>query len=118
MASLAFLPIVVVGVVFVPAAIYLLPIGRIGAGIFFILFYMLLSTGIEDVLKPKLVGSRVKIHTLLVFLAIMGGLKLFGFLGIIYGPLMVTAFLSLTDIYQANYQRFVQPAASSESTSG
>ena len=48
-------------------------------------------------------------HTLLVFLSIMGGLKLFGILGIIYGPLVVTAFLTLTDLYEASYQRIVEP---------
>lgn len=48
-------------------------------------------------------------HTLLVFLSIMGGLKLFGILGIIYGPLIITAFLTLTDIYHANYQKLFAP---------
>jgi predicted PurR-regulated permease PerM len=48
-------------------------------------------------------------HTLLVFLSIIGGLKLFGILGIIYGPLVVTAFLTLADIYEANYRELVEP---------
>ena len=52
---------------------------------------------------------RVKMHTLLVVLSIMGGLKLFGILGIIYGPLVVTAFLTLTDIYHVSYQKLVDP---------
>jgi len=109
MALLAFLPIVGIGVVFVPAAIYLFLQGRFGAGIFFIVFYVLLSGGIEYFFKPKLVGQRVQMHTLLVFLSIIGGLKLFGILGIIYGPLVVTAFLTLTDIYESSYQRIVEP---------
>ncbi len=48
-------------------------------------------------------------HTLLVFLSIIGGLKLFGILGIIYGPLVVTAFLTLSDIYESSYRRIVEP---------
>jgi predicted PurR-regulated permease PerM len=55
------------------------------------------------------VGKRVQMHTLLVFLSIIGGLKLFGILGIIYGPLVVTAFLTLVDIYEASYQKLVEP---------
>jgi len=47
----------------------------------------------------------------LVFLSIIGGLKLFGILGIIYGPLVVTAFLTLADIYESSYQRIVAPGA-------
>ena len=111
MALLAFLPIVGVGAVFLPAALYLILQGRLAAGIFFIVFYVVLSGGIEYLFKPKLVGKRVQMHTLLVFLSIIGGLKLFGILGIIYGPLVVTAFLTLTDIYKSSYQRIVEPEA-------
>lgn len=108
MGLLAFLPIIGIGVIFVPASAYLLLSGRIGAGIFFIVFYLVLSGGTEYLFKPKLVGKRVQMHTLLVFLAIIGGLQLFGILGIIYGPLIVTAFLTLSDIYHVSYQRLVE----------
>jgi predicted PurR-regulated permease PerM len=109
MALLAFLPILGIGAVFIPAAIYLFLTSRIAAGIFFLVFYVLLSGGIEYFFKPKLVGQRVQMHTLLVFLSIIGGLKLFGILGIIYGPLVVTAFLTLADIYEASYRELVEP---------
>jgi predicted PurR-regulated permease PerM len=109
MALLAFLPIVGIGAVFIPAAVYLFITGRIAAGIFFLVFYLVLSGSIEYFFKPKLVGKRVQMHTLLVFLSIIGGLKLFGILGIIYGPLVVTAFLTLADIYEASYQKLVEP---------
>jgi predicted PurR-regulated permease PerM len=110
MALLAFLPILGIGGVFVPAAIFLFLQGRIGAGIFFLVFYIVLSSSIEYFFKPKLVGKRVRMHTLIVFLSIIGGLKLFGILGIIYGPLVVTAFLTLAEIYQASYQQMVERA--------
>jgi predicted PurR-regulated permease PerM len=109
MGLLAFLPIIGIGVVFIPAAVYLILKGRIASGIFFIVFYLILSGGIEYLLKPKLVGHRVKMHTLLVFFSIVGGLQLFGILGIIYGPLVTTAFLTLTDIYYTSYQKMVDP---------
>ncbi len=109
MALLAFLPIVGIGAVFIPAAIFLFLKGRIAAGLFFIVFYILLSGIVEYYFKPKLVGKRVKMHTLLVFLSIIGGLQLFGILGIIYGPLVVTGFLTLKDIYYQSYRQFVAP---------
>ena len=108
MGLMAFLPILGIGIIFIPAAIYLFLVGRIAAGIFFIVFYVILSGGIEYIFKPRLVGHRVQMHTLLVFLSIIGGLKLFGILGIIYGPLIVTAFLTLTDIYKTSYQKLVE----------
>ncbi len=108
MGFLAFLPIAGIGLVFIPAAIYLFLIGKTAAAIIFIVFYIILSGSIEYIFKPKLVGSKVQIHTLLIFLSIIGGLKLFGILGIIYGPLIATAFLTLAGIYQASYQQVIE----------
>jgi predicted PurR-regulated permease PerM len=108
MAILAFFPIVGISVVLVPTSVYLLLKGRIAAGIFFLVFYIVVSSVIEYVVKPKLVGDRVQMHTLLVFIAVLGGLKVFGILGIIYGPLVVTAFLTLTDIYRSSYEAYIR----------
>lgn len=108
MGLLAFLPIIGIGVVLIPTSIYLLLKGYIATGIFFIVFYFVLSLGTEYLFKPKLVGHRVSMHPLLVFFAIIGGLKLFGILGIIYGPLVVTGFLTLAEIYRTNYQKLVE----------
>jgi predicted PurR-regulated permease PerM len=82
--------------------------GKIGIGIFLFLFYMLLSFTIESVIKPKLIGGQVKMHTLLVFLSFMGGLAVYGALGIIYGPLIMTAFLTLSDLYLVRYDFSLQ----------
>jgi predicted PurR-regulated permease PerM len=114
MSLVAFLPIIGTGVVFIPAAIYLYLMGRFAAGVFFVAFYLVLSVVMEYIFKPKLVGHRVNMHTLLVFLSIMGGVKLFGILGIIYGPLVVTAFLTLTEIYHTSYQYLVEDRESLE----
>ncbi len=98
MGILAFLPIFGIGLVMMPAALVLAFNGHISQGIFLFIFYLVLSFSMEYLLKPKLVGDQVKMHTLLVFLSIIGGLSVYGVLGIIYGPLIVTAFLTLSDI--------------------
>jgi len=108
MGFLAFLPILGVGLVFIPASLYLLLHGRFFAAGFFIIFYILLSGGIEYIFKPKLVGKRVRMHTLLVLFSIIGGLKMFGLLGIIYGPLVVTGFLTLTNMYHSTYRKMIE----------
>jgi len=107
MALLAFLPILGIGLVLVPAAVFLLLKGRIFVGVVFLVFYILVSGGVEYLIKPRIVGKRVQMHTLLVFLSIIGGLQMFGILGIIFGPLIVTAFLTLTDIYLTSYRQLV-----------
>ena len=108
MAILAFLPIVGIGIILVPAAFILFLKGNLGLAIFMLLFYAALSFTVEYLLKPWMVGERVKMHTLLVFLSILGGLSVYGVLGIIYGPLIVTAFLSMADIYRNNYSEYVR----------
>ena len=108
MAILAFLPIFGIGLVLVPTAIISFLKGEIGLAIFILIFYAALSFSVEYILKPWMVGERVKMHTLIVFLSILGGLSVYGFLGIIYGPLIVTAFLSLAEIYRNNYSDHVR----------
>ncbi len=108
MAILAFLPIFGIGLVMIPAALILVLNDSMGKGIFLFIFYLVLSFSIEYLVKPKMVGSEVHMHTLLVFLSILGGLSVYGVLGIIYGPLIVTAFLTLTEIYFTKYDAHIQ----------
>jgi predicted PurR-regulated permease PerM len=56
------------------------------------------------VLRPKLVGTRIKMNDLLVFIAIFGGIEAFGVLGIILGPIAVAVLLALLRIYQRDYR--------------
>lgn len=107
MSILAFLPIFGIGLVLIPAAVVLLLQAQIAQAIVMLIFYASLSFSVEYLIKPKLVGRQVKMHTLIVFLSIMGGLALFGFLGIIYGPLIATAFLTFSEIYLTNYSHYV-----------
>ncbi|MDA3969880.1 MAG: AI-2E family transporter [Desulfobulbaceae bacterium] len=107
MGILAFLPIAGVGAVLIPASIILIIRGDILQGVGLAFFYLILSMSVEYFLKPKLVGDQVRMHIILVFLAIIGGLRVFGVLGIIYGPLIITGFLTLADIYIDNYEQYV-----------
>ncbi len=104
MAVLAFLPIFGIGAVLIPTSAFLFINGHTGQAILTLVFYGLLSFSMEYLVKPKFVSSQVKMHTLLVLLAILGGMSLFGILGIIYGPLIVTAFLTLSEIYLKEYK--------------
>lgn len=104
MAVLAFLPIFGIGLVLIPTSIVLFVGGHPGQAVLTFVFYIVLSFTVEYILKPKFVGDQVKMHTVLVFLAIIGGMAMFGFLGIIYGPLIVTGFLTLSSLYLNVYR--------------
>ncbi|RUM40597.1 MAG: AI-2E family transporter [Desulfocapsa sp.] len=115
MAILAFLPIFGIGLILMPTSAILLLNSHPGQALIVFVFYIFLSFSVEYLLKPKFVGRHVKMHTLLVFLAIIGGMAMFGVLGIIYGPLIVTAFLTLSDIYLKEYRpRLAEKAGTAE----
>ena len=103
MAIFAFIPFIGISVVFIPIGAYMLLVGEIAKGVVFLISFGILSLLVEYILKPKLVGDRVKVHILLIFISIFGGLATFGLIGIIFGPLITIAFLSMVDIYHKNY---------------
>jgi predicted PurR-regulated permease PerM len=65
---------------------------------------MVWSLVMENVVKTRLIGRGTRMHDLLVFLSVLGGLVAFGILGLLYGPLLVAAFLTLTDLYREHYR--------------
>ena len=103
-AFMAFLPIIGASVVFLPAAAILIIQGEVGIGIGFLIYNLLYSSIIEYFVKPRLIGKGMQMNALLVFIGIIGGMNLFGILGIIYGPLIITVFLTLAEIYRLEYK--------------
>jgi predicted PurR-regulated permease PerM len=105
MAVAAFLPLVGIAAVVVPATIYLWIEGRPLAAILFLVFCMGQSFFFEYSVKPRLMGSSMRMNNLLVFLSLLGGIMGFGMAGLIYGPLIMTLFLTLVQLYQTRYQQ-------------
>jgi predicted PurR-regulated permease PerM len=101
-AFFAFLPVVGASVVVIPAAIYLFATGSVGAGIGFVVFNAVYIGILEYGLKTKLIGGQM--NGVLVFVGIVAGLGVFGILGLFYGPLILTMFLTLADIYKVHYR--------------
>jgi predicted PurR-regulated permease PerM len=101
---MAFLPIIGASVIFVPATIILLLQGYGGMAIAYLVYNMVYSSFIEYLAKPRLIGQGMHMNSLLVFIGIIGGIKLFGILGIIYGPLIITIFITLAEIYRLEYK--------------
>jgi predicted PurR-regulated permease PerM len=100
----AFLPLVGIGIVTVPSTIYLIAIERYWAAALFFGLCSAMSLFVENVVKTKLIGDQMKMHNLLIFLSILGGIGTFGIIGILYGPLLVMLFLTFVELYQRNYK--------------
>jgi predicted PurR-regulated permease PerM len=105
MAVAAFLPLVGVAAVVVPATFYLWFAGRQAVAVGFFIFCMGQSFLFEYGLKPRLMGSSMRMNSLLVFLSLLGGILGFGVPGILYGPLIMTLFLALAQLYETRYQQ-------------
>jgi predicted PurR-regulated permease PerM len=105
MAVAAFLPLVGVAAVVVPATFYLWFTGRHLVAVGFLIFCMGQSFLFEYGLKPRLMGSSMRMNSLLVFLSLLGGILGFGAPGILYGPLIMTLFLAIAQLYVTRYQQ-------------
>ena len=103
MSILAFIPVVGISIVFVPVAIVLFLAGSTTKAMLVFFPLLIVSAIVEYWLKPMLVGRRAQMHTLLVFLSLIGGLEAFGAVGLLMGPLMMTAFITLVSIFKEKY---------------
>ena len=104
MGVLAFIPVIGISIVFIPAFLILLIAGETTKAFVVFVPLAVISTVVEYWLKPMLVGRRGQMHTLLVFLSLIGGLAAYGAMGILVGPLVMTAFLTLVSIYREHYR--------------
>jgi predicted PurR-regulated permease PerM len=99
MAVLSLLPLVGCGLVWAPAAIYLLLTGSVTKGVVLLIFGTLVISTIDNALRPLLVGTDVKMPSYVVLVSSLGGIALFGFNGFVIGPLLAVLFLTAWEMY-------------------
>ena len=104
-AMVSFVPGVGTGLVWLPAAASLWMGGRRVAASLLVLFCLVVVVGAEQVGKPMIMKGQFHMHTGLIFLSLLGGLAMFGLLGILLGPLIVAFFLTMMRIYERDFRR-------------
>jgi predicted PurR-regulated permease PerM len=100
MTFLSMIPMLGAFLVWVPAAIYLAVTGHIPKAIMLTVWGTLVIGMIDNFLRPKLVGGRTRLHELLIFFSVLGGLQVFGVLGFVLGPVVLAVTLALIDVYR------------------
>jgi predicted PurR-regulated permease PerM len=95
------LPLVGAAGVWVPGVIYLIAVGRWPAAIVLAVWGGIVVSASDNFLRPKLVGGRVGLSELVMFFALLGGLRLFGVLGIVLGPVLFAIAASIIDVLSA-----------------
>ncbi|MCP4914677.1 MAG: AI-2E family transporter [Oligoflexia bacterium] len=103
MIFLAFIPLVGISIVTVPASIYLMLTGNVVSGVILLIFTSTLALLVENWFKPKFIGDRIQIDSTFVLLSIIGGMGAFGMGGIFYGPIICILFLTIVELYHSNY---------------
>jgi predicted PurR-regulated permease PerM len=101
MALLAIVPVLGTFVVWIPAAIYLALTGEWGKAAILAAWGTVVIGGIDNLLHSALAGGRLRLHTVPTFIAIVGGLVLFGPSGLMLGPLAVTITIALLEVWRA-----------------
>ena len=100
----SFLPLVGTSMVWIPAALFFLVQGSIVKAIIMVVGGLFIST-VDNVIRPVLIRSVSsdgnQLNTLVLFMSVLGGLRVFGFLGIVLGPLLVVMFLTLLELLYA-----------------
>jgi predicted PurR-regulated permease PerM len=114
MALLAIVPVLGAFVIWLPAAIFLAATGQWGKAAILILWGTVIVGLIDNLLYPILVGTRLRLHTVPVFFAIVGGLAVFGAAGIILGPVI----LALTDAILEIWRRRTAGGRPAEEATG
>ena len=100
MAFLSIIPFIGAFIVYIPAGLILIIGGSYIKGLIVILVGIAIISQIDNVLRPVLISGKASIHPLLLFFTIMGGIYLFGILGLVIGPLITAVFLTLLRIFE------------------
>lgn len=107
----ATIPMLGTFVIWVPAAIYLAANGFYIKAIILTLWGSIVIGMSDNLLRPTLVGKKAKMHDLMIFFAVLGGLKAFGVLGILMGPVVLAVSLTLLEAFRrADPMRSPEPS--------
>jgi len=97
----SFVPLLGTTVVWAPMGIYLAVNGQIIKAIVFVACASVIVATLDNFIRPIVLGEQIKIHPLLLFFSITGGLAVFGFNGLILGPVILILFVAAGDLYRA-----------------
>lgn len=92
------------GIIVIPMGIIMILLGNIVPGLILLGGHILIVTNIDNVLRPRLVPDEARLDPALTLLAVFSGLKFFGFLGIILGPVLMIVIVTTIQVYLDVYK--------------
>ena len=105
----SFLPLAGPAFVWSGAALYLALTGHVGHAVGLAVWGVLAVSTADNWIKPLFIGGRAKLPTFPLLISILGGLSVYGFLGVFLGPVVLAILFVFVEIYREEYQQ--TPAA-------
>ncbi len=115
---LSFLPYIGSTVFYVPMGIYYLLIGQVWQGIFILLWGAIIIGTTDNVVRTFMIKGKAEINPIFVLFAILGGVVLFGFWGVVLGPLIVALAVTVLHIYELEFGNYLDGAQTLEAGAG
>ncbi len=98
----SFIPLFGAAIIWAPIGIIMCFTGPIWKGILFLILAAITISFLDNFLRPFFLKERIKVHPLIIFFAILGGIQLFGLNGLLLGPLVIILFFTILDILSNN----------------
>ncbi len=107
MAVASVIPAFGTAIVWVPAAIILALIGDYAGVVILVVICGLISGNLDNLVRPRLVGKDTQMHDLFILFGTLGGISMFGILGIIVGPIIAALFSTIWAIYGDSFKEYL-----------
>jgi predicted PurR-regulated permease PerM len=105
MGFFSLVPLVGSALIWVPLAINLMINGHLGPAIFLLVFCSVVVGLVDNIVRPWLISGRAEMSGLLIFISILGGIAVFGLLGVVLGPMVVAMAANILDLYSPTGQQ-------------
>lgn len=99
------IPYVGTFIVWVPLGIYLIFNGETSTGIFLLLYGLIIIHGSDLIIRPYMIKGKAEVPLIFIFFALLGGISVFGFWGILYGPLIAALTITIFQIYETEFSK-------------
>ena len=106
MVILAIIPLLGTAMIWVPAGIIELMSGNYVSGVGILLFGAIIVGNLDNLLRPRLISGKTKVHPVVILIGFLGGLKLMGIIGFIVGPVILAILLTLIRFYNRDLKSF------------
>jgi predicted PurR-regulated permease PerM len=107
MAVLSVIPGVGAALIWIPAAFYLMLTGHFWSGVLLLAWGGIVISSVDNILRPRLVGGDTKMPDLLILVSTLGGLGMFGAVGLVIGPVIAALFVTMWEVFGVTFKEAI-----------